>query len=127
MELAAAGHSPIDYVRESSGLPLEDRFTIPESELSESQEARLKSWADPGRIGHQDVFAVKVNLQPFSGVVQVITPLAGGRKRSASANFSHVFFLSSDDPGRSLRSPNFPPNATVFFFLQEIAGLFLGG
>jgi len=38
LELAAAGHSPIDYVRESSGLPLEDRFTIPESELSESQE-----------------------------------------------------------------------------------------
>ena len=34
LQLAAAGHSPIDYVRETSGLPIEDRSFLlePESE-----------------------------------------------------------------------------------------------
>lgn len=37
LQLAAAGHSPIDYVRETSGLPIEDRSFLLEPPDSESE------------------------------------------------------------------------------------------
>lgn len=37
LQLAAAGHSPIDYVRETSGLPIEDRSFMLEPPESESE------------------------------------------------------------------------------------------
>lgn len=83
LQLAAAGHSPIDYVRETSGLPIEDRSFLLEPPDSESE------------IFTQEEASVEVDA--LGDEVEESEPVAhpGHRSRSLDLIKSHSYPSSS--------------------------------